>query len=56
MVRIVHMYIHFKSPLLDNACTFIVHKLYKLFLIKFENLKPSPNLAYKWFYDMLMEC
>jgi len=55
MVGIVHIYIYikFKSPLLHNGCTFIMHKLYKLFFIKVENLKPSPNLAYKWFHGML---
>ncbi len=36
-----YIYIHFKSPLLHNGCTFIVHKLYRLFIIKVENLKPS---------------
>ncbi len=50
-----NIYIHFKSPLLHNGCTLIVQKLYWLFLIV-ENLKPSPNVAYKWFYGMLMEC
>jgi len=50
----MYIYIHFKSSLLDNGCTFIVHKLYKLFLIKVENLKRGPNLAYKWFYGMLI--
>jgi len=54
MVGIVHIYIHFKSPLLHNGFTFIMHKLYKLCFIKVENLKPSPKLAYKWFYGMLI--
>jgi hypothetical protein len=53
---VVHIYIDFKSPLLHNGCTFIVHKLYWLFLLKVENLKPSPDVGYKWFYGMLMEC
>jgi len=56
MVGIIHIYIHFESTLLHNGCTFIVHKLYGLFLIKVENIKPSSNLAYKWFYGLLMEC
>jgi len=38
-----------------NGCTFIVHKLYKCFCIKVENPKPSPCLAYKWVYGMLMD-
>ncbi len=50
----IYISIKFKSPLLHNGCTFIVHRLYKFFFIKVENLKPSPNLAYKWFHGMLI--
>ncbi len=47
-----YKYINFKSPLLLHGCTFIVHKLYKLFLIKVENLKPSPI----WHINGFMAC
>jgi len=45
-----------QNPLLHYGCTFIVHKLYTIFFIKVENFKPNPDLAYQWFYGMLMEC
>ncbi len=49
-----YIYIQLKNPLLHNGCTFIVQKPYRFFFIKVDNLKPSPNLAYKWFYGMLI--
>jgi len=49
-----HIYIHFKSPLLHKGCTLLFTNYMNCFFIKVENLKPSPNLAYKWFYGMLI--
>jgi hypothetical protein len=43
-----------QKSLLHSGCTFIMHKLYNIFFIEVENLKPSPNYAYKWFYGMLI--
>ncbi len=54
MVRIVHMFslqkVHYCIMGAHLLCTNYIDS----FLIEVENLKLSPNCAYKWFYRMLI--
>ncbi len=48
----IYIYTHFKSPLLHIGCTFIVHKLYSLFILKLKIW----NQALIWHINGFMAC